>query len=371
LPTGHLVYAFDDGLYAQAFDAATLTVSGGAVPVLQGLSRAGRDDSANFGIAADGTLAYLSADAVTAARTLVWIDRNGREEAINTPARNYMYAQLSPDGTKVALDSRDEQQDIWVFDLKRETLQRLTLDPGANRIPVWHPDGRVLFSRAVDGAEEVWIQAADGSGVPQQLTMGSDGLMMPNDVSPDGSMFLYMAQQAPRDIWMAPLEDAPAAGEILIGGPANQYGGNISPDGRYLAYQSDESGQWEVWVRPFPDVASGRVQVSRGGGTHPLWSRSGDELFYLNLNGQVSGTGALMRVSVEASAGFEPGVPEKLFADNFVAPQQMWSVYDISPDGQRFLMFKNAELDTQTEPRRDIIVVQNWVAELERLVPTE
>jgi Tol biopolymer transport system component len=283
-----------------------------------------------------------------------------------------MYAQLSPDGTEVALDSRDEENDVWVFNLARATLQRLTLDPGLNRIPIWHPDGRLTFSRGgVDGAEEVWIQAADGSGMPQQLTTGSDGLMMPNDVSPDGSLLLYMAQQQPRDIWMVPIGDAPATGEILIGGPADQYGGNISPDGRFLAYQSNESGQWEVWVRPFPDVSSGRVQVSRGGGTHPLWSRSGDELFYLDLNGQISGTGALMAVPIDTTSGFEPGVPQMLFENSFVVPQQMWSVYDISPDGQRFLMFNTADVDTETEQRREVVIVENWVEELKRLIPTE
>jgi serine/threonine-protein kinase len=372
VPSGHLVYVFGDALYAQAFDVETLTVFGGSVPIVQGLNRAGREDSGNYGVSRDGSLAYLSADAVVARRTLVWIDREGREEPIDIPARSYMYAQLSPDGTEVALDSRDEENDVWVFNLARATLQRLTLDPGLNRIPIWHPDGRLTFSRGgVDGAEEVWIQAADGSGMPQQLTTGSDGLMMPNDVSPDGSLLLYMAQQQPRDIWMVPIGDAPATGEILIGGPADQYGGNISPDGRFLAYQSNESGQWEVWVRPFPDVSSGRVQVSRGGGTHPLWSRSGDELFYLDLNGQISGTGALMAVPIDTTSGFEPGVPQMLFENSFVVPQQMWSVYDISPDGQRFLMFNTADVDTETEQRREVVIVENWVEELKRLVPTE
>ena len=140
VPSGHLVYALGDTLFGVAFDAETLTLSGGAVPLVQGVMRGSITGEANFGVSDDGTLVYVRGDS-TFRNTLVWVDRAGREEPIDVPPRNYAYAQLSPDGTRVALDSRDEEFDIWVFDLGRATLQRLTFDPGLNRAPVWSPDG--------------------------------------------------------------------------------------------------------------------------------------------------------------------------------------------------------------------------------------
>jgi len=373
LPTGHIVYAFEDGLFGVAFDAETLTVSGGPVPLLQGVLRAANaNPAANFAVTDTGTLVYLSGDVGAAGlRTLVWVDRGGRREPIDTPPRAYLYAQLSPDDTRVVLDIRDQENDTWVWDLERETLQRLTFDPARNRGAVWSPDGtRVVFSREIDGTEEIYWQAADGSGVAEALTEGSGVPMFPLDITPDGTTLLYTLSDLPRDTFMVPITGTPAAGTPLLNGVPSEGSPTVSPDGRWLAYTSDESGDYEVYVRPFPEVDTGRWQISTAGGMHPHWSRDGSELFYMVQQG---GSVAFMAVPVESGTTFRPGSPEMLFDGPFwdgggaVAGPD---VFDVSLDGQRFLMIMDVAAGAESE-QPEIVIVQNWFEELKRLVPTE
>ena len=368
VPTGHLVYALDDGLFAVRFDAKTLRVSGGPVPLVQSVMRATQTPGADYAISHDGTLVYLTGQGGTQKYKLVWVDREGNEEPIDAPPRNYQYVQLSPDGKRLALDARDDKNDIWIWDLGRETLQRLTFDPGMNRVPLWAPDGRVVFSRELEDGEEIYWQAADGSGSPEPLTKGSAEPMVPNDISPDGKVLLYMPVVAPRDIWMTGIGEDETQPRRLIAGPANEYGAQVSPDGRWLAYQSNESGQFEVYVRPFPDVATGRWQISTAGGTRPRWNRDGSELFYYVE--QTPQSGALMAVSIAPEPGFQPSAPRMLFEGDYLAPNAAPETYDVSLDGQRFVMIKAADAESETRETQ-IVVVENWLEELERLAPPE
>jgi len=372
LPTGHIVYAFGDSLFGVAFDVARKQVMGGAVPLVQGISRAnGGNPGAQFAVADDGTLVYVRGLGVGyAGRTLVWVDREGHEEPIDVPRRNYQYVDLSPDDTRIALDIRDQENDAWVWDLDRQTLQRLTFDPGANRGAVWSPDGqRIAFSRQLDDGEEIYWQAADGSGVAEALTEGSGGPMFPVDFTPDGAALLYTKSDLPRDIFMIPVAGPAGAGTPLLTGSASQGSPTVSPDGRWLAYSSDESGSYEIYVRPFPEVDTGRWQVSTGGGIHPHWSSDGSELFYLVVDG-VSVN--MMTVPLETAATFRPGTPMPLFTGNyaFLALQAGPDVFDVTSDGQRFLMMSETLAD-DAGARPDIVIVQNWFEELERLVPRE
>ncbi len=192
LPTGHLVYALEDGLFAVAFDADRLAVRGGPVSMVQGVMRAGTSASANYGVSDDGTLVY--ATGAGAANALVWVDRQGREEPLAAPPRAYTYPRLSPDGTRIALHVRDEQNDIWIWDLARETLTRLTFDPGADRVPIWAPDGgRVAFSSQRDGSQgSLFWQAADGTGTAEPLTDNpTTGQHFPTAFAPDGAQLLF------------------------------------------------------------------------------------------------------------------------------------------------------------------------------------
>jgi Tol biopolymer transport system component/tRNA A-37 threonylcarbamoyl transferase component Bud32 len=359
--TGHLVYANAGTLRAVRFDLDRLAVGNSPVSVLEGVVTKGQG-TASFSLSPTGTLTYIAGHAGVARRTLVWVDRQGREEPIKVPPRAYAYARLSPDGTRVALDVREEMNDIWIWDLPRETLTRLTFDPGLNRGPIWTPDGRrVAFSAARDGAEAIYWQAADGSGVAEQLTQGKD-IQVPHSFSPDGTKLLFeQPGNAPYDIGVISLTGERKA-EMILHKEFSEAHADISPNGRWIAYESDESGRNEVYVRPFPEVNTGRWQISTEGGTRPLWARNGRELFYYVPPGVV------MAVPVVDGVSFAAGAPKVVFKGTYLAPQS-GRMYDVSPDAQRFLMIKEAREDGEAPPPPQLVVVQNWFEELKRLVP--
>ncbi len=364
LPTGHLVYALDDGLFAVAFDADRLAVRGGPVSMIQGVIRARTSASANYGVSEDGTLVYLTGESA-AAHTLVWVDREGREEPLAAPPRAYTYPRLSPDGTRVALDVRDEQNDIWIWDLARETLTRLTFAPGLDRAAAWTPDGRrVASSSQRDGAAgSLFWQAADGTGAAEPLS-DSPGATFPQAFSPEGDQLLFTAPAGEGGGWDIGIVSTQGEHSVtpLIETPAHERNAELSPDGQRVAYESDESGQFEVYVRPFPNVEEGRWLVSRDGGTRPLWALDGRELFYLGAPGQV------MAVPIQPGPAFAAGNPEQLFEGPYLEPSAQ-RTYDVSPDGQRFLMIKSAETAESAAAGPTLVVVQNWHQELLERVP--
>ena len=360
--TGHLVYGANGTLRAVPFDLARLAVTGDPVPLLEGVMTA-PNGAVQFSLSADGSLVYVAGDAGSQSppRTLVWVDRQGREEPLPAPPRTYRYPRLSPDGTKVALDIQDQENDIWVWDVPRVTLTRLTFDPGLDRTPVWTPDGqRIAFSSQQDGPPNLFWQAADGTGSVERL-LESTNSQFPTSFSPDGARLVF--GDTPNDIAVLALEDERQM-TSLVQTTFSERSGEISPDGRWLAYESNESGQREIYVRPFPDIDTGRWQVSTGGGNHPVWARSGEELFYLAPDV------AVMRVAVEGAATFRAGTPTRLFQGPYLGPGagRGFRTYDVSPDGQRFLMIKEGTPEESGAPP-SLILVQNWTEELKRLVP--
>jgi dipeptidyl aminopeptidase/acylaminoacyl peptidase len=367
--SGHLVYVAAGTLRAVAFDVGRLETVGAAVPVVAQVVTL-PSGTAEFDIATDGTLVYASGGTGTApSRTLVWVDRQGREEAVKgAPLRPYLVPRLSPDGTRVALEIRDQENDIWVWDLGRETLTRVTFDPGLDRAPVWMPDGRrLVFSSQAGGATgALFWQAADGTGRAERLAPGPN-VQIPTAVSPDGTRIVFMEGfAATRADVMALTLDKDHTIQPLVQTPFAELNGEISSDGRWLAYQSNDSGQDQIFVRPFPDVTSGLWQVSTSGGAQPLWSRNGQELFYIAPNG------ALMRVQVGSGNKWAAGAPTKVTdASSFVEPSNGGvRSYDVSADGKRFLMIKPSSAAGQNGSPAKLIVVQNWLEELKRLVPT-
>jgi dipeptidyl aminopeptidase/acylaminoacyl peptidase len=196
VPTGHIVYAHDNNLFAIPFDLSKLSVTGGPVPVVQGVMRAAISAGANYGISDGRSLVYVAGSGGASRRTLVWVDRQGHEEQIKVPERAYTYARVSPDGTRIALDIRDQENDIWIWDLARQTLARLTFNPGLNRSPVWTPDGkRLAFSAQRNHNENIYWQAADGSGTQEALTEIPNGSVLPIAFSPDGTQLLFHANR--------------------------------------------------------------------------------------------------------------------------------------------------------------------------------
>ncbi len=368
LPTGHLVYAFEDGLFAVAFDPDSLTVAGRTVPLVRGVMRATGTGAANYGVADDGTLVYVTGGGAAGLRSLVWVDREGREEAIPIERSQYVYPRISPDGRRVALADLTSDGDLWVWDFVGETRTRLTLGANGGTYPVWTPDGtRIAYNPGIGDAID-W-KAANNTGRPERLATGvsiSGGAAFPHFFSPSGDELVFRAQASP--------ESGNDIGMITIGGdaepvwllhePYHERNAELSPDGRWMAYQSDQSGRWQIYVRPFPHVDDGLWQVSNAGGLRPLWSRDGRELFFL-----------------------EPGPPERLIAVAIEATETAFSfgsrmplldwpylgasgpgarTYDVSDDGQQFLAIKEGGAEETTAR---IIVVQNWFEELRRLAP--
>jgi serine/threonine-protein kinase len=358
LPTGHLVYLAGETLYAAAFDAERFELRGAAVPVLKGVN------IAEFAVSDEGTLVYVPG--VPAGRTLVWVDRQGHEQALEAPARSYNYPRLSPDGTRVALDvGGRSDRDIWIWDLKRKTFERFTLDPAGNPIVAWSRDGRRLaFCSDRFGITNMFWQAADGSGEAERLLV-SDRLQMPLSFTPDGRL-LFSADVAGhgRDIHALSLDGSHRV-ERIVYSAANDLTANVSPDGKWIVYDSDESGQFEVYVRPYPQAYSGgRWQISSNGGREPLWSHDGREIFYRDFDG------GMHAASVKLNPTFEPGPVARLFPNAEYAGSGATGsdrTYDVTHDGQRFLMIKRETGATATTS--SIVVVLNWFEELKRAVP--
>jgi len=406
--SGHLVYSVAGTLRAVAFDLDRLEVLGDPIPALERVVTKS-NGAANFALSHNGSLVYLAGDPeLGAQRTLVWVDRQGREEVIPAPSRAYTYPRLSPDGTKVAVVARDQEEDVWVWDFRRQTLTRLTLDQTEELYPVWTPEGRrILFTSGREGAQNLYWRAADGTGTVERLTESRNNPQFGHTFSPDGTRLIFRqtnpdtgidlhvlsmdgerpsTRSASSGSTVSPVEPSTSSGraepaeargepveprraEPLVQTSFAELNAEISPDGKWMAHQSNESGQEEIYVRPFPDVNSGRWQVSTTGGSRPLWARNGRELFYL------APAGALMRVAVERGSIFTAGTPGRVLEGSYLVGTtrgggESGRTYDVSPDGQRFLMIKEAgAYETSATPQ--LIVVQNWFEELRRLVPTK
>jgi serine/threonine-protein kinase len=330
------------------------------------LSRVATTDmgAGDFAVSTDGTLVYADAPASVAARarTLVWVDRSGKEQPVDAPPRAYLHPRLSPDGTRVALYISDRGNNLWIWDLRRATLTRLTVDSGQDQSPVWTPNGRIIFT-ANQGGNNLWWQPADGTGTSERLTT-SPNPQFASGITPDGRsiVFTEQTQTTASDLMQLAL-DGTRRVTPLLQTKFNERNGVLSPDGRWLAYESDSSGAYEIYLRPFPNVGSGLWQVSTAGGGRPQWARSGNELFYIDLGG------ALWRAPVEVR-GATPsvGTPTKLLDGHYFSGGGSGRTYDVSPDGQRFLMIKAPGTDAGAVA---LVIVQHWDEELKRLVPAK
>ena len=363
-PTGHLVYQksqawlLGGGIWAVPFDLETLEATGDPFLVEQ----EGRGPS----VSSDGTLTYLSRSSTTSLRQLVWVDRNGEVLGpIGQPQHQMGDLALSRDGTRVGVSAlEDGNADVWIHDVERGTRTRLTTHNNFDFEPTFSPTGdEIAFASDRNGTTDIIIKAADGSGQIRSLATGGDSSEGVPDWSRDGKHIAYFVNGAEAyfDLgYLSLAEDAKPA--FLFKTPFHENEPAISPDSRYIAYTSNESGRWEVYISSFPE-GDGRSLVSVNGGMHPQWNGRGDELFYKEAD-------ALMVVKVNTRTEFEAGVPQKLFDRDEVSIRlfddqyPLNSVYDVNPDGQKFVMFESLEEEA------NLIVVLNWFEELKRLVPT-
>ncbi|MEQ1911355.1 MAG: protein kinase [Vicinamibacterales bacterium] len=364
--TGHLVFAADGGLRAVRFDAARLATIGAAVSLPEKVFIDSTTRAAHFGITDEGSLVHVTGNLGIGPRTLAWVDRGGREEPIGTPPRAYTYARLSPDDTQVALDSRDAQRDIWVWHMLRRTLTRLTNSPESDRVPVWSADGkRVAFSSEREGVSAIFWQSADGSGQPERVS-GKDVERAPSSFTPDGKQLVFSTpvNANPFDLGLLFL-DGSRPPEMLLNSGADEMNGEVSPDGHWLVYEDSQSGRAEIYLRSFPNVRQFVRQVSTSGGTRPVWDRNGREFFYY-----VS-PDTIMAVPVTRKGNdVDFGTPQPVVKRPFSSPANAGRHYDVSADGSRFLLLKEATASGEQTPERpQINFVQHFDEELKRLLP--
>jgi eukaryotic-like serine/threonine-protein kinase len=366
-PVGYVLYSSGGALRAIRFDAGRLEAEGDSVVVLDQV-RTEVTGAAQFSVSRDGSLVYgVGGGAGYQNRTLVWVDRRGQQQPIEVPPRQYAVPRISPDGTHVALAISGQEQDIWVLDLPHLFLSRLTFGPALKQSPVWTPDGkRILFSSTQAGVQNVFWQPADNTGSMEQLTK-SQNIAIPYSIAPSGESLLVSIAGG-TDIGITRL-DRPTEIAPLIGGPGSQINAEISPDGHWVAYQSAESGQYHIYVRPFPNVNAGRWQITteQAGGVRPLWARNGRELFYV---AGVDPDRALMTVPIQTTPTFQYGKPTKLFDARYFMSLP-GRTFDVSPDGQRFLMIKEAQTADAQSSSPQTVIVLNWLEELKTRVPTK
>ena len=358
-PPGHLLFAIDTTLMAQAFDPDDFVLTGQPVRVAQRVRVTDQAGYSIFSVSTNGVLAYQVGD-VGFGTQLVWFDRTGKRIAALAPPAEYSNPSLSPDGTRVAVGVLDPQtmtRDLWVFDVTRGTASRVTFDASDDLNPAWSPDGtRLVFTSDRKGQRDIYQKSVSGIG-SDELVFESPEQKSVNDWSADGRYLLYdsgaLAGATAVSISALPLfgDRRPSP---LVRGTFSVMAPRLSPDGQWIAYGSTESGRPEVYVQPFPEL-TGKWQISGKGGTEPYWRGDGEELFYIEND-------TIMAVSVTAALrNFSAGIPRPLFA----APLRagiLRNRYVVSPDGQRFLI----NVTTENPASSLIPVVLNWTAELKK-----
>jgi eukaryotic-like serine/threonine-protein kinase len=361
LETGHLVYVIDGVLQAVPFNLATRTITGTPLPVLHQFA-AIAGVNAVLDVAANGTLVYARGSGTS--RVPVWVDRDGRETSIKAPPAMYQTARLSPDGRRLAYFdiASNGEYDVWILDLERGTVDKLSTDRGRDSEPIWSPDStRIAYhSGGQSGGPGIFVRRADGAGSVERLTTGTH---LPAYWSADGKWLAY-SDFGNRGISIATTlglmrvdVEGDHAPRVLIKGS----GGRISPTERWVAVTSATTGSDEIYVLPLPDTSRGRTRISTDGGQNPTWAPDGKTLFY--RRGQT-----LMAVDV---VGDDPSTwpkPKLLFEGPYhfdAGPTH----YDAASDG-RLLMVKPIDADGDGAPRQ-LVLVQNWFEELRKLAPVK
>jgi Tol biopolymer transport system component len=356
-PTGHLLVASADGkLVAVPFNPDKLEITGSPIRLLEGIGIEGSGFSINLGLSENGTLVYTTGGA-TGSRRPVWVSRDGVESPLDPswqPEGIIANFALSPDGKALAVDVvQNGVNTVWVKQLPAGPYSRLTFGDTGNMRPTWSGDGRsiVYLADVTSVGGTPMMRRADGTGSSRTLlrprpawgqafqTRDGRWLVLRSSIFEPGKGDVYGVRMG--DTTLVPLAHS----------PATEGDAAVSPDARWLAYASEESGVFEIYVRPFPDAESARWQVSVAGGTDPVWSRSGRELFYLSAQNE------MMRVDVARGAVFSVSPPKRLFSTAPYTPIPPVPSFDVSPDDNRFLLLR----ETTPTDRNELIVVQIWV----------
>ena len=351
-PTGHLLYVHNGAVFAVPFDAEAMAVTGVSAQILQRVATTPAYGSAEFDVAPDGTLVYVVGEQRPAGATLALIDRQGRARALPAPSREYVRIKVAPDGQRLAATVSGANNSVWIYDIHRAAMSRLTFRFDV-AVAAWTPDGaRVTYS---SGFDVRWV-LADGSGadevvVPGTVLGGGEGL--PMSWSPDGQTLALSVFRANSGADLLLFNRRDGGVTPFAATPFNESLAQFSPNGKWLAYVSDESGREEVYVRAVAGPAF-KYPVTSTGGTSPMWSANGREMFYLS-------PGGMQAVAVHDGAAFAVGPPARLFAAEY--PFGDFSnlragIYrgDVMPDGRHFVAMQALP----SEPLTEINVVLNW-----------
>jgi Tol biopolymer transport system component len=371
--TGHLVYVHEGVLFAVPFDPAQLELRGAAVPLLEDLASDPNSGAGQLSFSAapsgPGTFVYRTGKVSAQSWPVWWLDNSGKTKPLIATPSVYVAPRFSPDGERLALMQITYNRGIFVYDWRRETRSRLTVDSDTQltSFPTWSPDGRhIVFQVSSAGGYSLgWIRA-DGAGEIQHLR-DSKNIMYPYSFFPDGRLaYFERGPDTGNDLWTLPLDlsdpehPKPGKPELFLRTPSNEGHPAVSPDGRWIAYKSDESGGDEVYVRPFPP-GQGKWTISNAGGQLPVWSRNGRKLFFQNLDNRI-----MVEDYTATGDSFMQGKPH-LWSD-----QQLHDVsgvlnYDLAPDGKRFAIFP----ENKAPEKGDVHVtfLLNFFDELRRRVP--
>ena len=372
--TGRLAFLRQGTLMVVPFDPTSLVLTEQPLPAEANIAQAlntgdaGYETAAGqFSISASSLMVYAAGGILPDRNgSLVWVDRQGKAEAIASFKAPFFAPRLSPDGQRIAYSTLGMEHDAWVFDLNRSTATKLTSE-GFVAWVIWTPDGRrVAFDWHKTGVPNIYWQPVDGSSPMERLTQ-SEYSQFPGSWSPDGETlaFVEFHPESGSDIYLLNVRDRSVT--PYLNSRFSEGYPEFSPDGRWMAYASNESGRYEVYVQPFPG-GGGKRQISSEGGSEPLWARNGKQMFY-RWGAPGSQTNQVWSVDVQTESGFSAGKPRLLFEqpgyDDGI-PIRGW---DISADGDRFLMVKLEERKPQ--PLTEIVLVQNWFEELRRLAPSK
>jgi len=363
---GYLTYVSRGTLFAIRFDPEKLETLGSPIPVLQLVSYSAMFGSAKVSFSRSGTLVYRNRE-IDASRVVVqWLDANGKMQPLLDKPGLFVNPHFSPDGQRLAVANDDSHSGIWVYDIRRDTLSPLSGDKNG-RHPVWTPDGRYIVYQAGDGMS---FARSDGGSRPEPLTQSKE-FQYPAAFSPDGKTLAFY-QSGPQgfELWTVSVE---REGEKLKAGNPELFqrtifgdrGASFSPDGHWLAYSSNESGASQAFVRSFPDKG-GQWQISTNGGTAPIFSQNGKDLFYFDVPDD-----RIMVASYSAKGDTFVAEKPRIWSGQSMALTLSGSVgaqYDVAPDGKRLAIATSAGNSTQQDAGH-VIFLENFLDELQRKMP--
>ncbi len=357
---GYLLFVRNGTLMAQRFDTRKLAVEGDALPMADHVAVFSSYWRGLFTASSNGVLLYQGGG-LTNGTQLVWYDRTGKQGELVIPeVDRYRHPALSPDGSKlaVAIAEAQDKGDIWVIDLARKTKSRITFGPALNDYPVWWPDGKsIIFGSNRGGMYAIYRKEADGTGGDEKVLEIPGADSFPYSVSHDGRYLAYMFNDPKLnqswDIWALPMSGDRKPFPV-VNTPFNEVLPAISPDGKWFAYMSNDTGQMEMYIKPFPS-GQGKRQVSTSGAMVPRWRSDGKELYFLSLAGKMTAVEVQ-----EKGDSLELGTPQELFQATTVTGPE--GPYTVSADGKRFLI-NGTTAQAASQP---LTLIYNWTADLKK-----